>query len=69
MNIQAEAAEDEVTSEERKTRSEALLELASATPQTLEKLISKHYNCIDEQLLEQLYERIQVAKQFEEVPL
>lgn len=40
---------------------------AGATPETLEALLTKHRGDIDEELLEMLYERIEVAKEFEEV--
>lgn len=53
--------------EERIRRGEVLLELASASPQSLERLIKQHRKDIDEELLEQLYARIQVARQFDEV--
>lgn len=56
-----------MSDEERIRRSEVLLELASASPQSLEPLINKHRKDIDEALLEQLYNRIKVAERFEEV--
>jgi hypothetical protein len=59
--------EEEIPDEEKRRRAEVLLELASATPHSLEQLIRKHRNDIDEDLLEQLYNRILVAKRFEEV--
>jgi hypothetical protein len=52
---------------ERSRRDALLLELASATPETLEATIAAHRAAIDEALLQQLYDRIQVAQRFEEV--
>lgn len=38
-----------------------------ATPETLEGLLARHRGDLDEELLAMLYERIEVAKEFEEV--
>ena len=63
----SEGGEEAMPEEERIRRGEVLLELASASPQSLERLIKQHRKDIDEELLEQLYARIQVARQFDEV--
>eukprot|EP01025_Chloroclados_australasicus_P042646 TRINITY_DN45322_c0_g1_i1.p1 TRINITY_DN45322_c0_g1~~TRINITY_DN45322_c0_g1_i1.p1 ORF type:complete len:291 (+),score=62.90 TRINITY_DN45322_c0_g1_i1:130-873(+) len=49
-------------------KSKVILELASSTPDTLEGLIEKHKQEIDEQLLRLLYERLRMAKEFDEGP-
>lgn len=47
-------------------RSALLLQLASATPETIDVLIQDNSERIDEELLTLLYERIQAAKKFDE---